>query len=410
MAKRTVALCGDKLIGIETIFTRINGKQINIPEKVKDLREKSKAGELLCPCGCGAHLVLVAGDKNLREQHFRIKEGESSKDCTMMTEGEVSVESKIVLKCWLDDNLNDPELETRVPISDVSDSNRKYEFTFISRQKRVALNYCRDRANLSDEKLKILEDNGKGIAIIHVVDHTNKGTEGQYPEWLMKVQERQRYCLLLEIDGIDYEKAKLEASYYAKDIDGLWKYNVVAENLLEKFTIGPGGVVFYNGTELTLLVDESKRVFEEKNEIIRNQRIEEQKLRKIEEEKKEEERQKAHEEWLKRQEKLEAEAKKAEEEAREIARQKAEKDQLAREAAAQERLRREADFRKNMEEGFIQQETKVYDADGNRWCKCKFCGKIMKESEFVSFGGKGELNLGKCRSCARNNSAAKPED
>ena len=37
MAQRTVALCDGKYIGIETIYTVINGRQINIPEKLKEL-------------------------------------------------------------------------------------------------------------------------------------------------------------------------------------------------------------------------------------------------------------------------------------------------------------------------------------------------------------------------------------
>ena len=75
MAQRTVALCDGKFIGIESIYTVIDGKQINIPDKLEQLRAKSRNNELLCPCGCGVNLVLVAGERNLREQHFRIKEG-----------------------------------------------------------------------------------------------------------------------------------------------------------------------------------------------------------------------------------------------------------------------------------------------------------------------------------------------
>ena len=41
MAQRMVALCKGQLIGIETIYTVINGRQINIPDKLKYLREKS---------------------------------------------------------------------------------------------------------------------------------------------------------------------------------------------------------------------------------------------------------------------------------------------------------------------------------------------------------------------------------
>ena len=52
---------------IESIYTVINGHQINIPDRLKNLREKSRNNKLFCPCGCGANLILVAGDKNLRE-------------------------------------------------------------------------------------------------------------------------------------------------------------------------------------------------------------------------------------------------------------------------------------------------------------------------------------------------------
>ncbi len=258
MAQRTVALCDGKYIGIETIFTVIDGKQINIPEKLKEIRQKSQNNELFCPCGCGANLVLVAGDKNLREQHFRIKDGQHFEDCTAVTEGKTSVESKIVLKCWLDDNLHADDLESRVSICDVADSSRRYEFTFISRSLGIALNYCHNRANLSDEKQSVLEANSNGIRIIHVVDYMNGGFDGQYPEGLMKLQAKQKYCLLLS--------------------------------------------------------------------------------------------------------------------------------------------------KKNLESSLEQQETQVRDAEGNRWIKCEYCGKIAKDAEFTSYGGKigVHLNLGTCKECSNN--------
>ncbi len=52
MAQRTVALCDGKYIGIESIYTVVNGCQINIPDKLKELRAKSQNNELFCPCGC----------------------------------------------------------------------------------------------------------------------------------------------------------------------------------------------------------------------------------------------------------------------------------------------------------------------------------------------------------------------
>ncbi len=46
MAQRTVALCDGKFIGIESIYTVIDGKQINIPDKLEQLRAKSRNNEL----------------------------------------------------------------------------------------------------------------------------------------------------------------------------------------------------------------------------------------------------------------------------------------------------------------------------------------------------------------------------
>ena len=49
MAQRTVALCDGKYIGIESIYTVIDGMQINIPDKLAALRKRSRRNELFCP-------------------------------------------------------------------------------------------------------------------------------------------------------------------------------------------------------------------------------------------------------------------------------------------------------------------------------------------------------------------------
>ena len=75
MARRSVCLYDGKLLGIESIYTLSNGKQINIPKKTEEVRKLGREKKLFCPCGCGNNLTLVAGDRNLREQHFRMKKG-----------------------------------------------------------------------------------------------------------------------------------------------------------------------------------------------------------------------------------------------------------------------------------------------------------------------------------------------
>ena len=113
MVTRSTCLYNGEIIGIETIYTVVEGKQINIPDKVESLRKKGRDGLLSCPCGCGQKLILVAGDRNLREQHFRIKDGSSWSNCSLKQEGENSIDSKIVIKCWLNDKVSN-DVETRV--------------------------------------------------------------------------------------------------------------------------------------------------------------------------------------------------------------------------------------------------------------------------------------------------------
>ncbi len=364
MAQRTVCLCDGKYIGIETIYTVVNGQQINIPEKLQELRRKSRNNELFCPCGCGSNLILVAGDKNLREQHFRIKGGEPNAGCTAVTESKTSLRSKIVLKCWLDEKLKTADIETRVPIYVVDGVERKYEFTFLSREKKIALSYCRDRANLSDEKFEILESNSRGISIIYVADTFNGGNDGQYPEGLMKIQNRQGYCLLLDIKGKEgvpsmasgssgfqqektrreksgwkvenfYERASMDAVFYAQDGDGLWQEISIASGKLGEFEIDESGDVLFSGKLLRLLKERALYRFQ--------QRIDAEKKRRQEQ-------------------------------------------QAAYLKALQEEKRK-------------RQERQVRDSQGNRWIKCEFCGKIAMESEFVTYGGPGRMNLGTCKEC-----------
>ncbi|MDE6641677.1 MAG: topoisomerase DNA-binding C4 zinc finger domain-containing protein [Acetatifactor sp.] len=398
MAQRTVALCKGKIIGIETVYTVVNGRQINIPEKLKELRTKSRNNELFCPCGCGGNLILVAGDKNLREQHFRIRDGSFNQDCNVITEGKTSVDSKIVLKCWLDDKLKATDIESRVPIYAVDDINRSYEFSFLSKSRKTAISYCHERVNLSDEKLSILESNSQGIHIIYIVDHKNGGCEGQYPESLMKIQHRQGYCLLLTVDSANYNTAEMQAVFYAQDIDGLWQEVVFAEGLLRDFNIKDDGQVIYADELLSDKLSEAMEKFSLGKEREKARRAEEEKryaenLKKVLEQE-----EYIREKCRKRQEEAEQERKRQAEEA--------EKQRLEREQWEAEKRQREEDFKRNMESNFSQQETQVRDANGNRWIKCEFCGKIAMERDFSSYGGKGHINLGTCKDCSVSNPAA----
>lgn len=388
MAQRTVALCDGKYIGIESIYTVINGRQINIPDKLKDLRNKSRANRLFCPCGCGTNLILVAGDKNLREQHFREKTGTGKYECSLPTEGRTSINSRIVLKCWLDDKLKIGDIEARVPIDTVDDTDRKPEFTFLSREKKFAVRYWYNRQNIVDDKLDVLSGNFSGIKVLYIVDDSNGGTDGQYPEALMKLQDRQQYCLLMSVKKADYSEACLKAVFYAKDIDGLWTENIFAEGRLNEFDFDDSLSVRYSGQRLEQLLAAAKDKFDKRQETERLQRIEEENQRaeciRRQQEEGERRREKLQRQLMENEEKLRIKEEKR--------RQEAERKQ-------EEKRQRKDDFMKNLESYLSQQDKQVRDPDGNRWIKCEFCGKMAMENEFGFFGGMGRINLGTCKEC-----------
>ena len=384
MAKRTVCLCDGKYIGIETIYTIIDGKQINIPEKVKELRIKSQNNELFCPCGCGTNVILVAGDRNLREQHFRMKEGTTANKCTIEIEGKTSIDSKIVLKCWLDDKIKDVNLESRVPISDVGNTDRKYEISFLSRGKNIVISYCNYRSNLSEEKMELIKKKCDNMSIFYIVDFNNGGCNGQYPEALMKIQKRQGFCLLLRVNDISYDEAFMKTVYYIKDLDGFWRERTIAQGSLSEYDFDINGQMLFNGNLLVTLKGLDLKNFDIEMQHEQNER---KKQRKKNEEKKIELREeyRKREELKKRYEQIILEQKKKNEEL--------EKSKI------EEYKKKTEEFKMMYERDFSQQEKIIKDADGNRWVQCECCGKKAKESDFLRYGGSNHVNLGVCNEC-----------
>ena len=399
MAQRTVALCDNKFIGIESIYTVIDGKQINVPDKLADLRSKSRRNELFCPCGCGSNLILVASENNLREQHFRLKNGEFNKDCQAVTEGKRSVDSKIILKCWLDDKLQDENIESRVPIADVSDTERRFEFTFLSAKYAIGVSYCHDRVNVSDTKLKLLAENSAGINLVHILDACNFKADGQYPEAEMKIQNVQGYCLLLDIkDEIDYYEAEMKAVFYAQNLDGLWEEVSLCDNKLTEFLFA-NGVISYKGTAIKDLADEAKKRYEEDQLAMKAAReAYEKEQRELAE--------KRRAEFLKQQEEIERRRAEEAERRRIEAEKSAEQRRIEEEQRKDEQIQAAIRESHYIEEQLNQQEKQVIDSHGVRWIKCEYCGLVATTSSFSSYGGPNHINLGTCYDCKKNSPAA----
>lgn len=393
MVKRSKCLYNGNIIGIESIFTAINGKQINIPDKVERLRELGRKGLLFCPCGCGSNLILIAGDKNLREQHFRIKNSdETDFNCKITYEGEESLNTKIALKCWLEDKLSKSNLQCEVPVNVVSDTGRKYEYTVFEPETGIGIGYWRYRANISDEKVSIL--NKCASRVIYIVGDMNAGVDGQYPEFMMKIQKTQCFNLYISIGEKDsvYESSILTASVFEKNIDGEWvELNVCSGSIID-FNIDLNGTLFYRDTPIITMAENKLSEFHvEQNHLKekRQQEAEEQK-RRIEEEKRERERRQI--EFQKRQEQLRIEAEKRQEQLRINEEKRKEEQKLRAEKKEQDWI----DFKNNIDALLNQQTEQVVDPDGTRWFKCKFCGKKGTEKDFWSHGGQDGMNLAIC--------------
>jgi len=388
MVQRSECLCDGKIVGIETIYEVIDGDNINISGNIEYLRRRSKQKELFCPCGCGTNLTLVAGEKQLREQHFRININSSNPECTYKPETKVSMYSKVILKCWLDDKLKNSDLESRVQIHAVDDINRKYEFTFLIRNKRLALSYHYDKINLIDEKLDILESNSNGIKIFYILDNKNRSNNGQYPERILKIQRKQGYCLFLELDNVDYKKtqieslnyskAKLTAVFYIKNAYGKWEEVKFEEAYLKDFSFDISGNITINGVKLKQKLDDAADRYYDKyiQEEIRIQ---------------EEEKKRLAEEQVRREKALAAKHKKVSLQNREIASKKHSGFPCIMISAEQ------------LKQIDITQRREIFvDENYNRLIKCKYCKETKAEEYFGCIGENNIRNLGICKSCYNN--------
>ena len=414
MIKRSVCLYKGEYIGIESIFSVIDGKQINIAGKVEELHKRSRNRELFCPCGCGANLQLVAGDRGERAQHFRIWEGkETDYNCHYTDEGEEYVNTKIVLKCWLDDKLKTENIQCNKKVSAVDESDRKYEYTVYAPDYGIGICYWKNRFNIDEDKIEVL-DSAAG-KVIYIADIFNKGTTGQYPEHMMKIQKTQGFNLYLKISGKRnelYNNAVLCVTNYVQNRDGYWDELLVCEGLISSYDINSDGEVVFDNKLIKDLCSNTVAQFEmEEQEEAQRRKIEEETRKRLEAEEKkrrriqQEEEEKERERRQRENEKLqrdffdkvraEEERRKAEKKARnEAERQKKENDPS------------QIEFMKRLPQLLSNRKDKAIDPYNERWCKCEICGKVEAEKEFISVGRRYNCNLGICKECSSNGKQA----
>lgn len=261
---RRNCLYNGNYVDIAEIYEVRDGKQINIPEKLKYYRKLSGSRQLFCPCGCGEVVILVAGVRNLMKQHFRLLRKSVNSNCKYQEEGEISVNSKIMLKCWLNNNLPvmEHEIKYRVPISQLVENERRYELSVYSEDYDIGIIYNKQASSILEEKVELLSEYVKS-KIVYVTQIENEETKGQYPEHMMRIQEAQGYCFYLDLTAESlYEEVKAKVSIYAKTHRGLWEVLDVCQGMLDDFGLNTDGTLVYKGELISDLVDKRKGIFQ----------------------------------------------------------------------------------------------------------------------------------------------------
>lgn len=286
---RSYCMYRGNYLDIADMYEVIDGKQINIPEKLKYYRQLSDThSELTCPCGCGEVVVLVAG--SVRKQHFRLLKKFASTNCEYQEESELSINSKIVLKCWLTKNL--PEIENKVryqvPMNELTDSNRRYEMALYIKDYNFGIVYYRLSSNIEAEKIELQKDYLE-TKILYVTSVENEFNDDQYPEHLMMIQERQGYCFYLDMKSdMHYEDAKVRVCVYVRNYKGYWKSVVVCKGFLDQFKMSCDGELFFYGKSVADLTKKTVRGYQKDQAILQQKELDkEKKIREEQERQKE---------------------------------------------------------------------------------------------------------------------------
>ena len=257
--RRSSCMYNGESIGIENFYTLIDGKQINVDNGILEkFRALGKKGELFCDCEakCGSNVIIIASEKMLKRQHFRLK-GKERNGCTIKDENPITTYSKIVLKCWLQDKLGiqNEDFLYGNSINKIFDSERKYELTYFIKKISLGLVYNRVVNNINEEKL----DNIAALPLsncIYVCDINGMKNNEQYPEFLIKVQKKQGFCLFLDIkynedeNGLktpDYLNSRFVITYCEKNADTTWDKMMILEAKLSEFEIDDTGNMIYRG-------------------------------------------------------------------------------------------------------------------------------------------------------------------
>ena len=253
---RSVALLPDgKHLPIEYIYridesSKDGLRRINIPERLSEVRLLAKEGKLLCPCGCGGRLTIVAGDTQERHQHYRLlgeSEGGTRVSCSWKknysAQVDAAVHARDLLKAWF---------EGIYHCDSTSLGNGLYRFIYEACNKyknRLYYWLRRKEIEVPDHKRSIL-----------IADYANAlSFDGQYPEYMMPIQKSQGFCLFFDSRA---EKPNLYACLFLQKKKGdPWVMHEVLHANLSSFQMSDHGHLAYGGISIKDLAKQVRDEF-----------------------------------------------------------------------------------------------------------------------------------------------------
>lgn len=223
----------------------------------RNVRKASQEHRLFCTCGCGSCLQLVAGEKSVTTKRFFRNYADFTNNNCCYDESLVTQKSKILLRTWLNQILN-VGLLNDIAIAEINKGNRKYELTYYSQEYDFGLVYANEAKNIAYEKIQEI-DEYKEMNIMYISDVHNKIQSGQLPLHQIDIQDKQGFCIFLQIENPEKDEfmlsnARLVCTYYIKQhIDnGVWVGLPILEDSILEFSVSPKGKLLYKNVAVDI--------------------------------------------------------------------------------------------------------------------------------------------------------------
>lgn len=349
----------------------------------KEIRRASHKGELCCPDpGCKSSILKYCHGE-IKQPYFAHRD-ESDCDYVKYEKASGVFRGLRLLLCEHFSACDYPvQMEAKVLAHHYSHLYFEWEDGT-----KTAIELGTKRTNIHEvEKLNQEYQDNQVVPIWLVVDHNDKHLDERHTYFLKRYclnESANRSLLTLTYDGkkvVQYKKVpavhcKTEIGDYLVESQTMFVYEGTCQDLV--FENGALTLKGFGETYENLLAYRQSKAEKFRQELLERQRLakEQEEQRRLEERN------------------MEAYRKeKAAEQQRYLEWMKA---QAAKEFDS-EYMKRKDSILPMIE----QQERQVRDEAGVRWIRCEICGEVKEEAEFVSYGGRGRLNIGKCKSCMK---------